>query len=474
MRIEGSTAAPQPREVITNRMGRQDVELGLGNAELLQHCAGEPLPFVLDGGGPASWGCGRSFLGFAPVAWMQVTAGGEVRGQGLDATPIAPARADGRAPLDLLELFVAHFDTGPDDAPPFVVVALAYDLGRSIERIRGARPLPPEHLLLHVAAYDWMLVRDATSDCSTVVTRPGSQADAAVIADRLRALARQPPPPARTSAQAELRPDRTPSEHEAAVRRALEWIAAGDIYQVNLAQRFRAPAPDPLRLFQTLQRDHAMPFAAYLDLGDRQLVSNSPECLLALDGDELATFPIKGTRPRGADPADDIRLRQSLRDDRKERAEHVMIVDLERNDLGRVARTGSVRVPHCMDIESYPTLHHMVSRVEARLRPGVGVAELLRAIFPGGSITGAPKIRAMEVIDALEPVPRGFYTGAVGLLGRRWARLNIAIRTAEIHAGTLSYHAGGGIVADSEPQREQAEVVLKTTAFARALASLVA
>lgn len=485
---------PKPREVITNRMGRQEVELGLRPEELLQRVADEPLAFVLDGGSVASWGCGRAFFSYGPVAWMQIDAAGHVTTGGPapgSPSPASPrervqgegsgheANVQGRSgkqenegeppPLTLLERFVERFDTAAADEPPFVVVALSYELGRSIEHLRGARPLSAGQLLLHVAAYDWMLVHDYRKGTDEIVTRPGGSADAARVAAQLRDLAARPVVSTPTHAAATLQPDQPAAAHEAAVRHALELIAAGDIYQVNLAQRFRAAAPEAADLFAALQRDHPMPFAAYLDLGERQLVSNSPECLLAVDGRNVATFPIKGTRARGVG-AEDERMQQELLADGKERAEHVMIVDLERNDLGRVAVTGSVRVPRRLQLETFATLHHMVSRVEAEIRPEVGVAELLRAVFPGGSITGAPKIRAMEVIEMLEPVQRGFYTGSIGLLGRRWARLNIAIRTAEITASELSYHAGGGIVADSNPSREQAEVMLKTTAFAQALA----
>jgi para-aminobenzoate synthetase component I len=217
-----------------------------------------------------------------------------------------------------------------------------------------------------------------------------------------------------------------------------------------------------------------MPFAAYIDGGDFALVSNSPECFLTLDGDRLATFPIKGTRPRDADARRDHATAAELQADPKEQAEHVMIVDLERNDLGRVCAIGTVRVDEFARVHSFPSLHHLVSKVSGRLATGTPLADVLRATFPGGSITGAPKIRAMEIIDELEPVSRSFYTGAVGFIGFDGrAVFNLAIRTAVATPTTFTYHAGGGIVADSVPAREYDETLLKARAFFAALTATV-
>jgi para-aminobenzoate synthetase component 1 len=250
------------------------------------------------------------------------------------------------------------------------------------------------------------------------------------------------------------------------VARVHEYIAAGDVYQVNLAQPFHAAAAraDAAALYAAWTEQYPMPYAAYVDGGDWTLVANSPECLLRVDGDRIATLPIKGTRRRGGN------ANGPLAADAKERAEHVMIVDLERNDLGRVCRDGSIEVADLFAERAYPLLVHMVSEVRGRLRPGVGLATVLRALFPGGSITGAPKIRAMEIIEELEPAPRGFYTGAVGWTepdGR--SVFNIAIRTAVLDAAGLCYWAGGGIVADSRAADEYAETLLKTEALLHAL-----
>lgn len=217
------------------------------------------------------------------------------------------------------------------------------------------------------------------------------------------------------------------------------------------------------------------PFAAYLDLrgdfGGVEVLSSSPERFLLTDGDRIETRPIKGTRPRGATPVEDARNVEALRASAKDRAEHLMIVDLERNDLGRVACTGSVEVSRFAAVESFATVHHMVSDVRALLREGTTLATLLRATFPGGSITGAPKLRAMEILAEVEAVERGPYTGAIGFFnGGDQIELSIAIRTALAAGGRVLYATGGGIVADSDPDREWDETELKLAALHATLA----
>jgi para-aminobenzoate synthetase component 1 len=218
-----------------------------------------------------------------------------------------------------------------------------------------------------------------------------------------------------------------------------------------------------------------MPRNAYIDAESFQILSNSPELFLERHGTRIATQPIKGTRSRGQTSAEDARRRAELRSDSKERAEHVMIVDLERNDLGRICRTGTVRVPHAPRVHSYPTLHHLVSTVEGTLAEDVPTAEVIRATFPGGSITGAPKIRAMEIIDALEPNTRGVYTGALGLIDAAGdMHLSLPIRTAVTTGGRIYYSAGGGIVADSDADAEYAESLLKAEGLLAALGTTFA
>ncbi len=214
-----------------------------------------------------------------------------------------------------------------------------------------------------------------------------------------------------------------------------------------------------------------MPFGGYFDLGDRQVLSNSPELFLRRRRTEICTCPIKGTRPRGRDRREDLRLAEELLDDPKERAEHVMIVDLERNDLGRVCRTGSVQVTRFAELAQFRTIQHVVSTVGGTIAADLPMRELLAATFPGGSITGAPKIRAMEIIDEVERGARGFYTGALGWIDASGdCDLNVAIRTAVARDGRVAYRTGSGIVAESDPAREYAECLLKAQAFFAALA----
>jgi para-aminobenzoate synthetase component 1 len=249
----------------------------------------------------------------------------------------------------------------------------------------------------------------------------------------------------------------------ATVRRVLDYIEAGDVFQVNLSQRFTALGPyDPLDLYLRLKRRSPAPFAALLRWGDLAIVSASPESFYQTRGDRIVTRPIKGTRPRGTSRSEDERLARELLDSPKDRAELTMIVDLERNDLGRICQYGSVVVRDALSIESFAQVHHLVATVEGRLRPDLGPDDIVRAVFPGGSITGAPKIRAMEIIDELEPTRRGVYTGAIGYLSRGGSSgFNIAIRTILVEGDRASYQVGGGIVSDSDPESEFEETLAK-------------
>ena len=256
-----------------------------------------------------------------------------------------------------------------------------------------------------------------------------------------------------------------------AVERAQRYIRAGDIYQVNLAQRLSVPAPcSAWDFFRRLNAVSPAPFSGYVDCGDLQLASSSPELFLRLSGSHIQTRPIKGTRPRSADPTRDAQLTYELQTSAKEMAELVMITDLLRNDLGRVCEYGSVQVPELVRLERYPQVQHLVSTVEGTLRRDVTHFAALASCFPGGSITGAPKIRAMDIIDELEPVTRGPYTGCLGYLGfNRESQLNILIRTAVFRGERAYFHAGAGIVADSSPESEYEETLAKAAGFLAAL-----
>src|SRR6185503_6378246 len=254
------------------------------------------------------------------------------------------------------------------------------------------------------------------------------------------------------------------------VTRARDYIYDGDIFQAHLSRRcsaMLAPGATPTGLYARLRRANPAPFAGLALYGDSAIISSSPERLVSVTGRRVDTRPIAGTRPRGADPARDAALIRELIENPKERAEHVMLLDMERNDLGRLAEPGSVKVDELMVVESYTHVHHIVSNVCAQLRPGTTPAEVIRAVFPGGTITGCPKVRCMQIIAELEQASREAYTGAMGWLNLDGDMdLNILIRTLVQKGRRLEFRAGAGIVADSVPERELEE----TRAKARGLA----
>jgi anthranilate/para-aminobenzoate synthase component I len=255
----------------------------------------------------------------------------------------------------------------------------------------------------------------------------------------------------------------TKSQFMNMVRRAKEYIRVGDIYQVNLSQRFQISLPtDPLTVYERLRQINPSPFASFFDFGEIKLVSSSPERLVKLENGQVETRPIAGTRPINA-PAGELLL------DPKEQAEHIMLVDLARNDIGKVCQPGSVHVDELMVVEKYSHVQHIVSNVRGQLSAGKTSGDLIRAVFPGGTITGCPKIRSMEIIEELEPVKRGVYTGSNGYIGPDRLDLNIAIRTIVIKGQQAYVQAGAGIVADSDPEREFWETEHKARAMLEAL-----
>jgi anthranilate/para-aminobenzoate synthase component I len=255
------------------------------------------------------------------------------------------------------------------------------------------------------------------------------------------------------------------------VRRAKEYIRAGDIYQANLSQRFDVTSDaDGLLLYRVLRDINPSPFASYLRCGETEIISCSPERLVKREGNFIESRPIAGTRPRGAGIREDVMMKSELLLSEKERAEHIMLVDLERNDIGRVSLAGSVEVDEFMVVEPYSHVQHIVSNVRGMTAAGVGLADILRAVFPGGTITGVPKIRCMEIIDELEPSCRGLYTGSIGYISDSGdLDLNIAIRTIVKKGDTCSVQVGAGIVADSDPQSEYDETLYKAGAMIDAL-----
>jgi para-aminobenzoate synthetase component 1 len=428
----------------------------LAAAAAARRAAAAPGAFWLSTPGPDEVSIGRDVVGAAPVR--------VVRGD--SAAELEAAWSEERARW-------REAGGAPPRGVPLAAGWLSYELGRPFvglpPRALDATTAPFAPLEFHF--HDAVWTRPATGGGpATIFAR-----DEAAGRRLLGRLAAGGSGPARLAA---LAPDHDARVYLEGARRVLEYLRAGDVYQVNLARRLSAPfSGDAAGLAAALRARAPAPFGAFLasDEGDVALVGNSPERFLALDGEGgVETRPIKGTRPAAPGTLGEARPR-SGRDEllasAKDRAEHVMIVDLERNDLGRVCRTGSVVVEGVARVLELPTVVHLVSTVRGVLRPDVGLAALLAATFPGGSVTGAPKRRAMQIIDELEPVARGPYTGATGWLGAAGdLDLAVAIRTALVRGGPgggLSLSVGGGIVVDSTPEDEWAETEVKARAFAR-------
>jgi len=377
----------------------------------------------------------------------------------------------------------------PHDAinglPPFqggIAGLMGYGINRELERIAPNRYDEFSVPDLVQCRYDWVVAFDHQAGRAWLVSR--SQSSLRDVRDALR---RDAPTtfPAPETPRSVLETPHLPlpgfpsvtsnfsrDGYLAAVRRAIEYTHAGDCFQVNLSQRLLAPLTEhPLELYGRLRKTNPAPFACYFDAGDFQIVSASPERFLQVSpGGEVFTKPIKGTRPRGKTPEEDAANVRDLIASPKDRAENVMIVDLLRNDLGRVCEYGSVTVPKVCEVESYRDVHHLVSEVRGKLRPGMTPFDLLRAAFPGGSVTGAPKVRAMEIIAELEPTARGPYCGSVGFVGFDGSMdTSILIRTFTAGRGWLQFPVGGGIVADSDPEREYEETLHKAAGLLRAL-----
>jgi para-aminobenzoate synthetase component I len=363
--------------------------------------------------------------------------------------------------------------------PPFLGGAVGYfgyDLGRTLERLPTTaidEGLPD----LDLGFYDWVLATDHLSGESWIVATgfpTGEEADARARVAGIQERLYVPPSSSSDAASLEaprLRSNFRRADYLQAVERARMYIAAGDIFQVNLSHRLEGEwngAAWPL--YKRLRAASPVSHGAFLDLGDVKVLSASPERFLKLEGSRIETRPIKGTRPRGATPDEDRALGAELLTSEKDRAENLMIVDLLRNDIGKVSRVGSVRVPKLFDLERHASVWHLVSTVCGEIRPGLDAVDLLRACFPGGSVTGCPKIRAMEIIEEFEPVRRGVYCGAIGYLSFTGAMdTNIAIRTLVLRDGRMDLQVGGAVTYDSVPEFEYAETLDKGRALLGAL-----
>jgi anthranilate synthase component 1 len=428
-----------------------------------------------------------SMIGLDPDLIWRCRDGAPAIARGGDLTRFEP---DERAPLASLRALIAESAIGDADSldlPPMAAGLfgyLGYDMVRAMERLPEPNPDPlgvPDAILIRPRV---MVVFDAVRDLITVVSpvRPkaGVSARAAYeeALDRLErvASALEGPLPieARVDVSKVVAPEpvsnTAPEAFAALVARAKEYIVAGDVFQVVLSQRFSAPFTLPaFSLYRSLRRTNPAPFLCYLDFEDFQIVCSSPEILVRVREDIVTVRPIAGTRPRGATPAEDAALAAELLADPKERAEHLMLLDLGRNDAGRVSRIGSVRVTDSFFIERYSHVMHIVSNVEGELDPRHDPLDALAAGFPAGTVSGAPKVRAMEIIDELESEKRGPYAGCIGYFGARGEMDTcIVLRTAVVKDGRMHVQAGAGIVYDSDPASEQQECINKSKALFRA------
>ncbi len=420
-----------------------------------------PWAIFLDSGQPKSE-FGHYDVMVADPFIRLVTRGEET--EVVDVNGIAVSQED---PFELLKKVMAPYQM-PTTGLPFeggAVGYFAYDLGRRLEKL-PAHAVDQEQLPeMMVGIYDWAVVVDHRKKQAFLVSHahnPQTQSQWASLSALFDT-------PCNSIDQSEFKvtsplvSNFNPKTYHQAFERVQQYIQAGDCYQVNLAQRFSVQAEGSgWGAYQTLREISPAPFMAYMNLQDKhsavELLSASPERFLQVSGNHVETRPIKGTRPRSLDVIQDQQNAQALQTSPKDRAENLMIVDLLRNDISKVCETGSVRADHLFALESFANVHHLVSTVTGKLKRGMGAVDLLRACFPGGSITGAPKLRSMEIIEELEPNRRGVYCGAIGYIGFDGNMdTNIAIRTAIYSQQEMRFFAGGGVVADSQSEKEYRE-----------------
>jgi len=462
----------------------EEIPTSLSAAEIFGLFHREPSAFFLDSGmDPAKLGR-SSFIGWDPFLVLKSRS---------DELTLLKAGYQERrkdSPFRVLGELLAGYNLDPGGVPtPLAGGAVgyfSYDLRHFIENVPG-KAVDDLHLPeCCLGFYDLTLTFDHQENRAYIASSgfPEQNEDLrlkraalrlrqvkARILDTLSSLTGPCAPPPGNPAGAMVRSNFTHSEYLRVVQATREYIISGEIYQVNLSQRFEGRLTShPYELYQKLRSINPAPFAAYLNFDEATVLSASPERFLKLDGGRVETRPMKGTRPRGRSSAEDATLAAELQESVKDRAENVMIVDLERNDLGKVCSIGTVNVSELCTLEKYATVFQLTSCVEGRLADGKNRIDLLEACFPGGSITGAPKIRAMEIIDELEPTRRSIYTGSIGYLSFSGQMdLNIVIRTILVKNDRVYLQVGGGIVYDSEPEAEYQETLHKAKALFQAL-----
>ncbi len=435
------------------------------SSRLFDSIAQRPWAAFLDSGHPYG-PQGRYDILSAEPASVVVTRGEQTQVIGNDGS----VRNYAEDPFDLVREALGPMTEGVDGIPfcGGAIGYFGYDLGRRIERLPNHAE-DMEHLPeLAIGIHDWALVVDHHEQRSRLIGQNPARLERyrrlllSGLESSVKPCTLEP-----YHVLGEVCSNMTKEEYLASIEKIKRYILEGDCYQVNFAQRFSVAAEgDPWQGYKVLRQLNAAPFAAYLNMPHCQVLSTSPERFLEVRDGQVETKPIKGTAPRGEDPFEDMMLAEMLKNSPKDQSENLMIVDLLRNDLGKVCATGSVEVPELFKLESYARVHHLVSKVRGRLARGEDALSLMRACFPGGSITGAPKLRSMEIIEELEPQRRGIYCGSIAYIGFDGNMdSNIAIRTMVHSDGITRLWAGGGIVADSDPEAEYRETYHKASAL---------
>ncbi|MFH1791161.1 MAG: aminodeoxychorismate synthase component I [Candidatus Omnitrophota bacterium] len=460
----------------------EKISLSMTPFEMYSHFSDCPDSFFLDSGMDPDRLGRFSFMGVEPFLVFKS------RGRDIDVDLQGWRKLFSGNPFcvlrDLLSKYQSDFRT--DDFPFWggAVGWFSYDLKQFTEKLPDTASEDTDIPECMLGFYDTVLIFDNLAQRAFIAStgypetgqkralraraRLASLKDRVLSIDRYESGSRAGAEPVRCRA---LTSNFSREEYCRAIRGAKRYITKGDIYQVNLSQRFSAVTEsDPFRIYAALRKINPAPFAAYLNFRDAQVISASPERYIRVFGRKIETRPIKGTRPRGATSVEDKRLKRELVSSVKDRAENLMIVDLERNDLGRICGYGSVKVSEFMTCEEFPTVFHLTSTIEGKLRKGVGPVDILLNCFPGGSITGAPKIRAMEIIEELEGVKRSVYTGAAGYISFNGDMdTSVIIRTLLHRRGKLYFSVGGGIVHDSNPSKEYEETLHKARALIQAI-----
>jgi para-aminobenzoate synthetase component 1 len=462
----------------------EEINCPLSTAEAFELFHSQPQSFFLDGGMDPQRLGRYSFIGADPFLVMTS------RGRHITIARLDNQKREQGNPFDILGRLLETYRIESSQPPvPFcggAVGYFSYDLCHFIERLPTTAT---DDLMLpesYFGFYDTILAFDNLKSQAYIISTGFPELNetrrlirAATRLEEMKSRINAPRSHVKKEnsdssskkVAAVLKSNFTAEDYMNAVNRVREYIAAGDVFQVNISQRFETKLTiTPYELYQRLRQINPAPFASYLNFEGVSIVSASPERFLRVDGDLVETRPIKGTRPRGNNSVEDAMLAQELLNSAKDRAENVMIVDLERNDLGRVCQYGTVKVTELAILETFPTVFHLTSTVIGKLRPDKNRIDLLKATFPGGSISGAPKIRAMEIIDELEPTRRSVYTGAVGYLGFNGSMdLNIVIRTFIIKGNKAYFQVGGGIIYDSNAEAEYQETLDKAKALIQAL-----